>query len=101
MHFLEHGEELYYPLRILGFIEINDGIKAVVQCSICLMKWSTVENNMFVGFMLGVGSESFQRVPLSAFVFTLCIIEDYGGDSNKYFVVLPRRGWGEYFGKGI
>jgi hypothetical protein len=101
VHFLEREEEYYYPSLILGFIEIDGGVEAVVQCSSRPMKWSTVEKNMFVGFTLGIESESFVRVPLSSFVFTLCVIEDYGGEINKYYVVLPRRGWGGFFGKDI
>jgi hypothetical protein len=101
VHFLESGEEAYYPSLILGFMEASDGVEAVIQCAVRPMKWSTVEKNMFVEFTLGVTSESFVRVPLSSFVFTLCIIKDYGGEKNKYFVVLPKRGWGSYFGKDI
>ena len=101
MHFVESGEEAYYPSLILGFVEASDGVEAVIQCSVCPMKWSTVEKNMFVEFTLGVNSESLVRVPLSSFVFTLCVIKDYGGEKNKYFVVLPKRGGGSYFGKDI
>jgi len=34
---------------------------------------------MFVEFELGVNEGSFVAVPLSSFVYTLCVIEDYGG----------------------
>ncbi len=101
VHFVESGEEAYYPSLIRGFVEASDGVEAVIQCSVRPMKWSTVEKNMFVEFTLGVTSESLVRVPLSSFVFTLCVIKDYGGEKNKYFVVLPKRGWGSYFGKDI
>lgn len=101
VHFLEHGEENYCPSLILGFIEINGKVEALIQCSTRLLKWSTVERNMFVAITLGEKSESFVRVPLSSLVFTLCVIADYGGTKNKYFVVLPRRGWGEFFGQDI
>lgn len=52
---------------------------------------------MFVSINLGDKSESFVRVPLSSLVFALCVIKDYGGPSNKYFVVLSRSGWGNFF----
>jgi len=101
VHFVERGEEVYYPSLILGFVAVCDATEAVIQCSTRPMKWSTVENNMFVPFALGVKSDSFVRVPLSSFVFPLCVIKDYGGEKHKYFVVLPKRGWGSYFGKDI
>ena len=101
VHFLERGEENYYPSLILGFIEVDGNAEALVQCSTRPLKWSTVESNMFVAITLGDKSESFVRVPLSSLVFTLCVIQDYGGQRNKYFVVLPRSGWGKFFGRDI
>ena len=101
VHFLERGEEHYYPSLILGFIEIDGEVEALVQCSVRPLQWSSVEKNMFVAITLGDKTESFVRVPLSSLVFTLCVIADYGGPRNKYFVVLPRRGWGEYFGQDV
>lgn len=98
---MERGEEVDYPSLILGFIDSCDGVEAIVQCSTRPMKWPSVENNMFVGFTLGDQPESFARVPLSSFVFTLCVIEDYGGEKNRYYVLLPKRGWGGYFGKDM
>lgn len=56
---------------------------------------------MIVGFTLGEKLESFVRVPMTSLVYTLCVFPDYGGLRNKYFVVLPKRGWGSYFGKDI
>lgn len=53
---------------------------------------------MFVPFELGVKSESFVTVPLLSFVYPLCVIKDYGGEKNRYLVVLPKRQWGRYFG---
>jgi hypothetical protein len=34
---------------------------------------------------------SFVTVPIEALVHPLCVIPDCGGDSNIYFVVLPKR----------
>ena len=103
VHFLERGEETYYPSLILGFVEIDSAVEVItIQCSTKPMKWGTLERNMFVKIHLGDKSESLVRVPLSAFlVFTLCVIKDYGGERNKCFVVLPRRGWGQYFRQDI
>jgi hypothetical protein len=42
---------------------------------------------------------SFVTVPIEAFVHPLCVIPDCGGDSNIYFVVLPKRNWSQFFGE--
>jgi hypothetical protein len=31
----------------------------------------------------------------------LCVFKNYGGTSNSYFCVLPKRKWGHYFGEKI
>ena len=102
VHFVDDNEdEAYYPAKILGFFGADGGVDAVVQCSLRPLNWSTLEKRMFVEFELGVNEESFVAVPLSSFVYTLCVIEDYGGGENKYIAVLPRSGWGRYFGSDI
>ena len=101
VHFVEKDEEVHYPSKVLGFIQTCDGIEAVIQCSTRPVKWSTVERKMFVEFELGVMQESFVNVSLSSFVYSLCVIQNYGGSKNKYMVVLPRSGWGHYFGNDI
>ena len=94
VHFVEKDEEVYYPSKILGFVEGGDGrVEAVVQCSQRPLKWESVEKKMFVPFQLGMTSESFVSVPLSSFVYPLCVIKDYGGGKNTYIVVLPKRQW--------
>ena len=37
---------------------------------------------MFVEFELGVMQESFVNVPLSSFVYSLCVIKNYGGSKK-------------------
>ncbi len=101
VHFVENDTEVYYPSKILGFVAMGDGVEAVIQCSIKPLQWRTVEKRMFVAFELGDESESFVSVPITSFVYNLCVIKDYGGGKNKYIVVLPRSGWGRYFGEDI
>jgi len=88
VHFLESGEE-NYPLSHSWFVKIDGRVEVIIQCSTRPMKWSTLERNVFVGITLGDKSESLVWVPLSSLVFTLCVVKDYGGERNKYFVVLP------------
>jgi hypothetical protein len=48
--------------------------------------------NFFVKMKLGTDfNNSFVAVPIEALVHPLCVIPDCGGDSNIYFVVLPKR----------
>lgn len=102
MHFIENeDEETYYPSKVLGFVDTANGVEAVIQCSSKPLKWSTVERNMFVSFELGITKTSFVTVPLHSFVYPLCVLRDYGGPSNRYMVVLPRKGWVQYFGTDI
>ncbi len=44
---------------------------------------------------------SFVTVPIEALVHPLCAIPDFGGDSDIYFVVLPKRNWSRFFGESI
>lgn len=102
VHFIENeDEETYYPSKVLGFVDTANGVEAVIQCSSKPLKWSTVERNMFVSFELGITKTSFVTVPLHSFVYPLCVLRDYGGPSNRYMVVLPRKGWVQYFGTDI
>jgi hypothetical protein len=44
---------------------------------------------------------SFVTVPIEALVHPPCVIRDCGGDSNIYFVVLPKCDWSQFFGERI
>jgi hypothetical protein len=45
---------------------------------------------------------SFVIVPIDSIVHPLCMFPDDGSNqTNKYFVVLPKRNWSRYFGKNI
>lgn len=101
VHFIEHGKEVYYPSLILGFVETIDGVVAVIQCSTRPVEWSTLENKMIVRITLSDKLESVVQVPMTSLIYTLCVIPDYGGEKNRYLMVLPKRGWGSYFGKDI
>jgi hypothetical protein len=59
-----------------------------------------VERNIFVKMKLEMDFNiSFVTVPKNALVHPLCVIPDCGGDSNIYFVVLPKHNWSQYFGE--
>jgi hypothetical protein len=44
---------------------------------------------------------SFVTVPIEALVHPLGVIPDCGGDSNLYFVVLPKHNWSRFFRERI
>jgi hypothetical protein len=44
---------------------------------------------------------SFVTVPIEALVHPFCVIPDCTGDSDIYFIVLPKRYWGQFFGERI
>ncbi len=56
----------------------------------------------FVKMNLGMDFNiSFVTVPIEALVHPLCVILDSCGDREIYFVVLPKRNWGQFFGERI
>ena len=87
------GEQIenHYPSKILGFFSIKGKRETVIQCSVKLLLWSTVERT-FLKMKLGTDFNiSFVMVPIESIVYPLCVIPDCGGDSNIYFVVLTKR----------
>ena len=69
-------------------MNIGFGDEAVVQCSVGQIKWSEVERDFFHPFELDIDfASSYDRVPMSAIVYPLCVIEDIGGDDNMYLIV--------------
>ena len=101
VHFVENNEEVHYPSKILGFVQTSDGVEAFIQCAVWPLNWLHLREKMFVPLNLSDKPESFVTVPLTSFVYTLCVIKDYGGGKNNYIAVLPRGGWGHYFGSDI
>jgi hypothetical protein len=95
--------ENYYPPRLLGFFTSNGTCEAVIQCSINPIDWEDIQQNFIVETQLGTNFHvSFVIVPIDSVVHLLCVFLDDGSDqTNKYFVVLPKRNWSRYFGNNI
>ena len=97
-----NNNESYYPSKIIGFIEVGDKQEAAIQCSEKPLEWKTVETKFFIAITIGTDSDiSFVTVPIDALVHPLCVLPDIGGNTNSYFVILPRRNWSRYFGDKI
>ncbi len=61
-----------------------------------------MERTFFVEMKLGTDFNiSFVTVPIEALVHPLCVIPDCVGDSDIYFVVLPKRNQSQFFGERI
>ncbi len=61
-----------------------------------------VETKLLQKFTLGTDMNvSYLTVPVEAVVHPLCEIPDIGGDSNEYFVILPKKNWSRLFGNKI
>ena len=107
MHFEEQiglGDtiESYYPSKILGFIKVDGKKEAIIQCSKKPLEWNTVQSKKFVAITIGTDYDiSFVTVPIDGLVHPLCVLPDSGGNTNSYFVVLPKRNWSRYFGDKI
>ncbi len=95
--------ENYYTSRLLGFITTNGTRKVVIQCSINPIDWEDIQLNFIVETQLGSNFHvSFVIVQIDSIVRSLCMFPDDGSNqTNKYFVVLPKRNWSRYFGNDI
>ena len=95
--------ENYYPYTLLGFITTNStSQEAVIQCSVNPIQWDTIQQNFIVKIQLGRNFQvSFVTVPIESIVHPLCIFPDDGDQTDKYFVVLPKRNWSHFFGNSI
>ena len=94
--------ENYYPSRLLGFITTNSTQEVVIQCSVNPIQWDTIQQNFIVKIQLGGNfNVSFVTVPIESIVHPLCIFPDDGDQTDKYFVVLPKRNWSHFFGNNI
>ena len=88
---------------MLGLIS-TDGksCEGVIQCSVQPILWEKVETKLLQKFTLGTDMNvSYVTVPVEAIVHPLCVIPDIGGDSNEYFVILPKKNWSRLFGSKI
>ena len=91
----------YYPSKIIGFIRHNNEVQAVVQCSKRPIPWSSLEEKFICSFDLCSDAGQEQIVPMSSLSDPLCIVKDYGGDADKYLLILPKREWSGYFARFV
>ncbi len=92
--------ENYYACKLLGLITTEgNSCEGVIRCSVQPILWEKVEMKLLQKFTLGTDiNVSYVTVPVEAIVHPLCGIPDIGGDSNEYFVILPKKNWSRLFG---
>jgi hypothetical protein len=84
--------ENYDPSKLLGFITTNYTHEAVIQGSVNPIQWVTIQKNFIVEIQLGRNLNiSFVTMPIKSIVYLLCVFPDDGDQTDKYFVVLPKR----------
>jgi hypothetical protein len=94
--------ENYYPSRLLGFITTNNTQEVVILCSVNSIQWDNIQQNFIVEIQLSRNlNVSFVTVPIKSIVYPLCVFLDDGDQTDKYFVVLPKRYWSRFFGNNI
>ena len=93
----------FYPLKILGFKQHNNELKAVILCSVDTVPWSELEKHFVVQFTLCEDEGEEQIIPLSALFHPLCVVPDNGADKDehKYLMVLPKGQWSGYFSRFV
>ena len=98
-------ENKHFPSLILGYINFprDDGSGtessfAAIRTSVKPVKWNKIQENFVQEFRLSRSfTTSHTIVPISAIVHPLIVISDHDGNPDKFFVVLPKRNWADYF----
>ena len=104
-----------YPCRILGFVDCDTGVHAVVMSSTTPVSYSDLEKTFVVNLLTNTDDRNnFCVVPVEAITHPLFVYEDYGGhdaddiiddaegmNRDSYWCVLPERMWGRHFGDKI
>lgn len=91
----------YYASKIIGFIQRENEVQAVIQCSVRPILWSALEEKFICSFDLCSENGQEQIVPMSSLSDPLCVIKDYGASADKYLLVLPKREWSGYFARFV
>ena len=87
-----------------GFVRFNDDtdVKAAVCTSTRPLAWEKITSDFVSGFEFGRDERlHFDLVPLTSIVHPLCCFANKDGDQNKFFSVLPKRCWSDYFSEKI
>ena len=93
-----------YPAHLYGFMRFQEdnNIKVAVCTSTRPLGWEKIKTDFVSGFEVGTDRRiHFDIVPLTSIVQPLCCFEDKDGTRNKFFSLLPKHCWSEYFSDKI
>ena len=77
-------------------------MKVAVCTSTRPLSWEKIKTDFVSGFEFGTDERiHFDIVPLTSIVQPLSCFEDKDGTRNKFFAVLPKRCWSDYFSDEI
>jgi hypothetical protein len=87
---------------------VDNHVYAVIHSSSEFLPWSRFEEEFVSTFRLGDVGDCLFIVKIDNITDPLCVLRNYGdeklantGDRGKYFCVLPRRKWSQYFSRRI
>jgi hypothetical protein len=89
-----------YPGQILGFFSIHNLVYAVIQSSSDPITMEKLCENFICNFVVE-DDQQMVVVEIETISNPLCVYKNYGGPSNSYFCILPKKNWGHYFGEKI
>jgi hypothetical protein len=89
-----------YCGKLLGFFIIHNLVFAVIQSSSDPITMEQLSENFICNFVIE-DNQQMVVVEVETISNPLCVIKNYGGTSNSYVCVLPKRKWGHYFGEKI
>jgi hypothetical protein len=88
-----------YPGKILGFFSIHNSAYAIIQSSSDPITMEQLCENFICNFVVEDDQQTVAEIETIS--NPLWVYKNYGGPSNSYFCVLPKRKWGHYFGEKI
>ena len=93
-----------YPALVLGFVCLPGDVQvsAVIRNSTNPVSWEQRMRDFVSHFELGSRIEwDYDIVPVSLIVHPLFVLQDYSNNENKFFCVLPKKTWPDYFSNSI
>ena len=98
-------QDTHYPSLILGYIDLPNqngtggtSSFAAVRSSIKPVKWETIKKEFVHEFKLSRDyKKNHTLVPVSSIDHPIIVVSDHEGPPDKFFAVLPKRNWSDYF----
>ena len=83
----------------------DDNIYAVIHAASDYLPWIKLDKEFVSPFKFGLAKDCLQFVQANSIIGPLFVFKNYGGkcaaNKDKWFCVLPRRRWTQYFSRRI